>query len=143
VKLLLLALALTAAAPTWAQPIHAGGATATRSASRYLALERELQQAVAARDDASLRTRLALDFTYRSPANPEVLDREAWLKRESRRPLPVRDLTVREQDDIAVVSFLAGKRFVVDMWKGDTLLARSATTSLEATRTPSRPSGRE
>lgn len=141
-KPLLLALALAAALPAAAQPVHAGG-MATRSAARYLALERELQEAVAAREAAAVQARVSPDFTYRSPVSPDVLEREAWLKREPRRADAVRDLTVREEEGVAVVSFLAGRRFVVDLWKGETLLARSATLSPEAPRPPSRPGGRE
>jgi hypothetical protein len=126
-----------------AQPVHAGGAMATRSVSHYLALERALQDAVAARDSAGLQARISPDFTYRSPASPDVLDRQAWMERESHRAVPIRDLTVREEEGIAVVSFLAGKRFVVDVWKGETLLSRSAAISPEAARAPARPSGRE
>jgi hypothetical protein len=116
---------------------------ATRSVSHYLALERALQDAVAARDSAGLQARISPDFTYRSPASPDVLDRQAWMERESHRAVPIRDLTVREEEGIAVVSFLAGKRFVVDVWKGETLLSRSAAISPEAARAPARPSGRE
>lgn len=143
VKALLLAFAAAAASCVSAQPVHAGGAAATRSVSRYLALERELQEAVVAGDSAALQDRVAPDFTYRSPATPDVLDRDAWFSRESRHPVVVRDLTVREDGDVAVVSFLMGRRFVVDLWKGDRLMARSAATTREAARAPSRPSGRE
>ena len=44
----------------------------------------------------------------------------------------VRDLAVREEGDVAVVSFLLDTphqrtRFIVDMWKGEMLLCISAT----------------
>lgn len=139
----LLAFALAAALPAGAQPVHAGGAAATRSVSHYLALERQLQEAAVARDTGALQARVSSDFTYRSPADADVIERDAWLKREPRRAVPIRDLTVHEDEDIAVVSFVAGRRFVVDLWKGDTLQARWAATSPEVPPAPSRPTGRE
>jgi hypothetical protein len=127
----------------FAQPVHTGGGMATRSVSHYLALEREVQQAVAARDSASLQARVSGDFTYRTAASADVLDRGAWVAHEARRAPPVRDLTVSEQEGLAVVSFLAGTRFIVDTWKGDQLVARSASLAADAPRPPRRPSGRE
>ena len=140
---LLPALALVVASAVVAQPVHTGGAMATRSVSRYLALERDLQQAVAAHDTGALQSHVAADFTYRSPASAEVIDRDGWLAREPRRAPPVRDLTVREEGPLAVVSFVAGRRFIVDVWKDDQLVARSASLAADAPRAPRRPSGRE
>ena len=139
----LIALALAAPAALWAQVPHAGGAMATREVSQYLARERELQTAVVARDVAAVEARVAPDFTYRSPASPDVLDRDAWLKREPRKTALIRDLTVREQDGVAVVSFVAGRRFVVDLWKNDMLVARSASLASDAAPAPKRPDSRE
>lgn len=141
-KALLAAVSLCAAA-AFAQPVHTGGGMATRSVSRYLALEREVQQAVAARDSAAVQARVSADFTYRSAASADVSDRDTWLAHEPRGTPPVRDLTVSEQDGLAVVSFLAGRRFIVDTWKGEQLVARSASQAADAPRAPHRPSGRE
>jgi hypothetical protein len=41
------------------------------------------------------------------------------------------------------VSFLAGRRFIVDTWKGEQLVARSASIAADAPRAPRHPSGRE
>lgn len=112
----LLAAVSFAAVAAIAQPVHTGGGMATRSVSHYLALEREVQQAVAARDTAAVQARVSADFTYRSAASPDVSDRDTWLAHEPRGTLPVRDLTVSEQDGVAVVSFLAGRHFIVDTW---------------------------
>jgi hypothetical protein len=136
------------AAALHAQPVHAGGAAAaTRSVSRYLALERELQQALAARDDAAVNARVDADFEYRSPASPDVKDRAEWLRSVPHAPTRVRDLTANEQGEITIVSFLADAqgrtRFIVDVWKGDTLLSRSSAFAPEAPKAPKRPGGRE
>lgn len=103
-------LASLAAMPAFAQP--GGGpmrGAATRSVSLYLERERALASAIDRRDRAAVEALLADDFSARSPASPDVLDREPWLHatlggraRESR----VRDLAVREEGDVAVVSFL-------------------------------------
>jgi hypothetical protein len=140
---LLPVLALAAASAAFAQPVHTGGAMATRPVSRYLALEREVQQAVAAHDTGAVQSHVAGDFTYRSPASPDTIDRDAWLAREPRRTPAVRDLTVHEEGGLAVVSFVAGRRFIVDVWKDDQLVARFAAIAADAPRAPKRPSGRE
>jgi hypothetical protein len=130
-----------------AQPVHTGGLAATRGVSRYLALERELQDALVARDDAAVSARVDPDFEYRSPASADVSDRAAWLRSAPRVPARIRDLTAKEQGDVTVVSFLADAqgrtRFVVDVWKGDVLVSRSSAVAPEAHRAPKRPNGRE
>ena len=97
--------------------------SATRSVSRYLGLEREVQQALAARDEAALQSRVDEAFEYRTPASDETRDRAAWLHGASRAQARIRDLTVREEGELAIVSFLADARqgkthFVVDVWNG-------------------------
>ena len=136
------AAAALATVGAFAQPVHTGG-MATRSVSHYLALERDVQQAVATRDSAALQARVSGDFTYRASAGADVMDRDAWVAHEPRSTPPVRDLTVSEQDGVAVVSFLAGRRFIVDTWKGEQLVARSASLAADAPKQPRRPSGRE
>jgi hypothetical protein len=130
-----------------AQPVHAGGAAATRSVSRYLALERDLQQALAAKDEAAVNARVEANFEYRTPASTEVKDRDTWLHKVSHAPARIRDLTTNEQDDTTVVSFLADAqgrtRFIVDVWKGDTLMSRYSSLAPEAPKAPRRPDGRE
>jgi hypothetical protein len=146
---LALAIALAIAGGAQAQPVHAGGVAgaATRSVSRYLALERGLDEALVTRNDAVLATRVDPQFEFRTPASADVRDRDAWLHRVAHARARVRDLTVKEDGEYAVVSFLAdagGKtRFVVDVWKGDVLISRSSAAAPEAPRAPKRPSGRE
>jgi hypothetical protein len=67
----------------------------------------------------------------------------------------VRDLSVREADDLAIVSFLLDRTpegrghgstwFVVDVWRRSTdrLIARSISRPAAAPPRPSRPSGKE
>jgi hypothetical protein len=130
--------------------------TATRSVSLYLERERALAAAIDRHDRAAVESLLAADFTARSPAGPDVLNREPWLRsalsgraRESR----VRDLAVKEEGDVAVVSFLldsgegrgATTQFVVDVWKSSAgkLLARHVASGAGAPPPPRRPTGRE
>lgn len=131
-----------------AQPVHPGGMAATRGVSRYLGLEREVQQALAARDEAALQSRVDDAFEYRTPASDETRDRATWLHGASRSPARIRDLTVREEGELAIVSFLADARkglahFVVDVWNGERLVARYSAIAPEARKAPRRPSGRE
>lgn len=130
--------------------------TATRSVSLYLERERALASAIDRRDRTTAEGLLADDFSVRSPAGPDTLDREAWLRgvlggpaRDSR----VRDLAVMEEGDVAVVSFLldsgdgrrATTQFVVDVWKASTgrLLARHVSAGTGAAPPTRRPTGRE
>lgn len=134
------------------------GALATRSVSRYLGLERSLQDALERRDRAATMAMLGEDFALRTSAGAEVDSTGDWLKREfasARSEGLVRDLSVREADDLAIVSFLLdrgpiGHRanatwFVVDVWRQSTqqLLTRSMTRAAGAPPRPGRPSGRE
>ena len=135
-----------------------GGAMATRSVAMYLQAERSLQDALARRDHAAVTATLAQDFTVRSAASPDAESADEWLQREfagaPARTL-VRDLSTREFDGLAVVSFLldrasTGKSatstfFVVDVWDTSThkLATRSITRAAGAPPRPTRPSGRE
>jgi len=134
------------------------GGMATRSVSRYLGLERDLLDAILRRDRAAMAALLVDDFELRSAAQVDVLSADEWLRRELRASAPegfVRDLSVREVDDLAVVSFLlargtaarpaAATFFVVDVWRASAgkLLSRSITRAAGTPPRPSRPSGRE
>ncbi|HVZ45277.1 MAG TPA: hypothetical protein VHA82_15815 [Ramlibacter sp.] len=125
-----------------------GAAAATRDVSRFLVLERGLQQAMASGDAASVRERVANDFELRVPASAQTTDREHWLRSSLRRASGVvRDLSVREEGGLSIVSFLLvgarqRTRFVVDVWKGEALVARYESPAV-APKGPSRPSGRE
>lgn len=134
------------------------GGMATRSVSRYLGLERGLQEAIALRDRAAVMKLLADDFESRSASGPDTEAADEWLRREFAAAQPeglVRDLSVREADDLAIVSFLldrgkagrsaAATYCVVDVWRQSSqrLLVRSLTRAAGAPPKPSRPSGRE
>ena len=136
----------------------AGGGMTTRVVSNYLERERSLQDALEQRQRAAAVAFLAEDFTLRTSTSEDVRSGDEWLRREFAPPQPegmVRNLSVREVDDIAVVSFLldrgtAGRRaastwFVVDVWRQSTqrLLSRSMTRAIGALTKPSRPSGKE
>ena len=142
-----------------AQPARgpARGGMATRSVAHYLELERGLLDALARSDRAAVLARLADDFTARTPESDEVDSADDWLQRELRAPQgrSVRDLSVREVDDLAIVSFVvdrhAGGRgsgapwFVVDAWRRSTdrLVARSISRPAVAAPRPTRPTGKE
>jgi hypothetical protein len=134
------------------------GGMATRSVSRYLGLERGLQQAIEQRDRASVTTLLADDFELRSASGPDIATADDWLRREfAAKPNEglVRDLSVREVDDLAIVSFLIDRGpvgrpattswFVIDVWRQSSqrLLARSITRATGASPKTNRPTGRE
>jgi hypothetical protein len=140
-----------------AQPARgAGGGLATRSVSHYLDLERGLLDALAQRDRAAVQGRLAGEFTSRTPDSDEVRSGDDWLQQEfaASRGRLVRDLSVHEVDDVAVVSFLldrgqngrgASTWFVVDVWRRSTdrLLARSISRPVAPPPRPKRPTGKE
>ncbi len=146
-------------------PPHGGpamvGAMVTRSVARYQDLERALLDALARGDGAAAARLLDEGFTARAAASPDPQARVDWLQQAlgpqsatwRHRPWQVRDLAVREVDDIAVVSFLldpgapgsrAGALFVVDVWRQSTglLLNRATSRAADAPPTPTRPSGR-
>jgi hypothetical protein len=143
---------LVAAVHAHAQPaLHAGAGMATRSVAKYLQLERDLQQSLAARDDAAAKQMLADDFQLRTPAAPEPLGADQWLRHHPADARDrVRELNVQEPGDLAIVSFLldapTGRRrvrFVVDVWRDDKLLSRYEAWTSEAPPRAARPSGRE
>jgi hypothetical protein len=162
-----LALAASAILPTSAQPSLPpgvrGGATtgmATRSVSKYLDLERRFQEALTNGDRKSVQSLLADDFEIRTLPSADSIGADEWLRRElgsHRHDGIVRDLGVREIDDVAVVSFLfepapakgtahsAPTLFVVDVWRQSSgkLLARYVDRPANPPPRQSRPSGRE
>ena len=150
--------------PAQAQPaplpgVRGGaGGMATRSVSTYLGLERDLHDAIEQRDQAAVMAMLADDFEMRSASVPDVTAADDWLRREFASKQPnglVRELSVREVDDLAIVSFLLDRGpvgrpatttwFVVDVWRQSSqrLLVRSMSRAAGAPPKPNRPSGRE
>lgn len=132
---------------------------ATRSVSRYLDLERNLQEALAGRDRSAVKGLLAEDFEARTFSDADGLGADEWLRRETAAPARrrVRELAVHEADDIAVASFIleglktpgaasrASTLFVVDIWRQSTgkLLARYVDRPSRPPVLPDRPSGKE
>ncbi|MES2104925.1 MAG: hypothetical protein V4634_12975 [Pseudomonadota bacterium] len=130
---------------------------ATRSVSKYLGLERALQQAIAEHDRNTVSSMLDSDFELRSPASQDTSSQEDWLKGEFKKTGPagrIRDLAVFETDDLSMVSFLlemqGGKRkphtyFIVDVWRQSTgkLQVRYVDTPANPPPIRDRPTGRE
>jgi hypothetical protein len=111
----------------------AGQTTLTRSASRYQDLEIRLIQALQDRSDSTLNQLLANDFEEWSAERSGATSKRAWRQAAFAmrvQPSVVRDLTVREFGDTAVVSFLLeaeptgrdapATAFVVDIWTRST-----------------------
>ena len=131
---------------------------ATRSVSRYLDAERALQDALGRHDQAAVSARLAEDFEARSAAGPDAQSAADWLRSEMTGrggQAQVRDLWVREFDDLALVSFVLDRRgdtgrvgpvlFVVDVWRRSTdrLLLRQFEHVAKPPPQSLRPNGRE
>jgi hypothetical protein len=137
-----------------------GSGLATRSVSAYLVLERGLLEALKdGNRDAVLRM-LSEKFTISSAAEIDEISAADWLQQELNSPIKtagVRNLNVREFDDVAVVNFLLdrgrsvkGKTvtstlYVVDVWRQSShqLLARYVSMPSRTPPIPTRPTGRE
>jgi hypothetical protein len=132
---------------------------ATRSVSRYIDLERDLAGAVAARDATAVRRLIADDFEARSASSPDPLQKDEWLRAEFAGAglTRVRQLSLREFDDVAVASFLLQRvkpdgsaargptLFVVDVWRQSTgqLQMRYTDQPAHVPALRDRPSGRQ
>ncbi len=134
----------------------AGGATATRSVSRYLDLERALADALQERRRDAVAQMLTADFESRSA---QALDSTAGIEGLAASVLPagaaprVRDLAVHELGDVAIVSFFLDRAprgphatlYVVDVWRQQAgrLAARYVSEPVRPLAAPARPGGRE
>jgi len=132
---------------------------ATRSVSRYLDLEHALQEAIASQDVAGVQRLLADDFEARFASSPDAIQKEQWVRQQiaEARRTRLRQISLREFDDVAVTSFLLQDSkadgsaargptlFVVDVWRQSTgrLLARYADPIARPPALPDRPSGRQ
>jgi hypothetical protein len=113
-----------------------GQATLTRSASTYQALELTLLQAVDDRNRVQLGRILSEEFEVWSAERVGPLSRRDWEAASFAAPpgpSRIRELTVREFGDVAVVSFLldtgppgrsSSTIFVVDVWAESTRTLR-------------------
>jgi hypothetical protein len=137
-----------------------GSGLATRSVSAYLALERGLLEALKdGNRDAVLRM-LDEQFAVSSPIKIDETSSADWLQQESDSSFTtsgVRNLNVREFDDVAVVNFLLDRRrvvkgksvattfYVIDVWRQSShqLLTRYISMPRTTLPIPSRPTGRE
>jgi hypothetical protein len=133
---------------------------ATRSVATYLDLERGMLDALQRGDRDAARRMLGDDFELRAAGEPDGRPSDAWLDGELRSRIVsgmVRDLAVREFDDIASVSFLLDIRrkvrnaqkgstlYVVDVWRQSShkLLVRYVSKPAHVPSPPARPTGRE
>ena len=133
---------------------------ATRSVSKYLQLERDLQDAVRDKNADAVKRTLAADFEVHSSDKADATSMDAWLQAEMRDKITnvgVRDMTVRDFDDIAVVSFFLDRKqttkgkpvtstsYVVDIWRqsASQLQVRYVSKPVKPVPVPTRPSGRE
>jgi hypothetical protein len=137
------------------------GAAAPRNVAAYLDLERALVDALdAGNRDAAARL-LADDFEVRSATTgSDAMPATDWLREELRTRAQaglVREMSVREFEDIAIVTFLLDRRdvrsgkgavttlYVVDVWRQSShrLLVRYVSRPSRFIPDPGRPSGRE
>ena len=142
-------------------PPGARGGAAPRNVAVYLDLERALVDALdAGNRDAAARL-LADDFEVRSPTTgSDAVAGNDWLREELRTRAQgglVREMSVREFEDIAIVTFLLDKRgaragkgtvttlYIVDVWRQSShrLLVRHVSRPSRFIPDPGRPSGRE
>lgn len=155
------ALTLAASAQSRLPPgVNGAGArraTATRSVSQYLDLERALAGALQARRREQVVSMLADDFEMRSAESLDAVGAPEWLTDQMRPGVPamqVRDLAVREFDEVAVVSFFldssgpGGPRsnlYVIDVWRRaeHKLAIRYLSRPINGLPAPARPRGRE
>jgi hypothetical protein len=116
-----LGLALAGAvAPAAAQPSGRGVPTLTRYMQLFGQLERELADAQA-RHDAATLDRLVSNFFELRGNDGQLLPREDWLRRKAAGDAAIEQLAVHETGDQAVASFLrreatGAATFVVDVW---------------------------
>jgi len=150
----------------WAQPQPPpdvrgpASGLATRSVSTYLALERELLDALSQRNRAAALRMISEDFAVSSATEMDEISAADWLKQELENPRTsagVRNLNVREFGDIAIVNFLLDSKhvvnrrsvtsthYVIDVWRRapHQLLARYVSVPVGAPPIPTRPTGRE
>jgi hypothetical protein len=135
-------------------------ATATRSTAHYLEREQALQQAIASANSAAIGTMLDTEFEVRTPAGADAVAGADWITAETKQPHAgeqVRDLTVFESGDLAIVSFLlespgpkggkhkAPTRFIVDVWQQSSgkLQMRYLDTPAKPPPFRERPDGRD
>ena len=137
-----------------------GAAAATRSGATYLDLERSLVESLRAGDRTAVLGMLADDFEVYATPQADAIPVAEWLPDELRNQRltgVVKALSVREFDDLAVVTFvLDGRRrtkgkaaarlfYVVDIWRQSKqrLLVRYLAQPSGFFRLTSKPSGRE
>lgn len=135
-------------------------AMATRGVSKYLQLERSLQKAIQDKDETAIRPLLTQDFEFRPGNKPDADNMETWMKSVMAGTdikNNVRDLNVREFENIAIVSFYLDRNaasrgrdikttsFVVDVWRQSVnqLVVRYIAELGKSAPRPMRPSGRE
>jgi hypothetical protein len=153
-------LSATALSQSELPPGVRGTDAATRSVSTYLALERELLDALRDGNRAAVLRMLGENFTVSSAAEIDETSAATWLQQELASPVTmagVRNLNVRELDNIAVVNFLldskrivkrktvASTHYVIDVWHQNPhqLLARYVSAPSRTPPIPTRPTGRE
>ncbi|SFB18290.1 hypothetical protein SAMN04515620_12373 [Collimonas sp. OK607] len=134
--------------------------SATRSVSTYLALERDLLDSLKDGNRDAVLQMLGDGFEVRSAVDVDETSAADWLQGEQRSPIKaasVRNLSAREFNDIAVVSFLLDSRrvvkgkivtstlYLIDIWRQTPhqLMARYVSKPSHTMPIPVRPTGRE
>lgn len=135
-------------------------AMATRSVSKYLALERALLAAFAAQDKDAANQILDPEFELRSASEPQAITADDFISNAFQKVHSaglIRDLNVFETDGVSIVSFILDSRhgkarskkiqslFIVDVWKNSDgkLLIRYQDIPAHQIHASERPDGRE
>jgi len=140
-----------------AQVAGAQTGMATRSVTKYLALERSLLEATAQQNREGANQLLDAEFESRISDGNDPVAHDDWLNHafsHSHSAGQIRDLTVFETDGVALVSFTldlnTGKNkttayFIVDAWQQatDRLLVRYQSKPVSLKPRSKRPDGKE
>ena len=156
---LVVILVLLSIPPAQSQAQNTGPQTvmATRTVTKYLALERGLLEAIAQQNSDAANRILGADFESRTPDNQEPVTREDWIKsafNHAQSRGQIRDLSATETDGMTLVSFVlemkTGKNkavsyFIIDAWQQSTdqLLVRYQVRPAHQPKNTERPDGRE
>lgn len=145
--------------PTGGRPSGGRRVTATRTVTKYTALETNLFQALQENNRAGVDNILADDFEAWAAEKLPPVPRADWIGMfaGNLKSFRLRNMAVREFGDVAVVSFLLersgtvnGKAmtpvlYVVDVWRmnGDKLAVRYASAPASPAADEDKPTGKE
>ncbi len=144
--------------PTGGRPSGSRIQTATRTVSKFSAMESNLFQALQDNNKAAAENILADDFESWTAEKIPPTPRSEWVQMSvgNLKSFRMHNMAVREFGDTSVVSFLLertgaaanGKTmspvlFIVDVWRGEKLAVRYASAPANPASFQSAPTGKE